>query len=124
MTDHDDDDPCWLRARENRPLAPQPEVPPPDDGCQRADFDTRFPEFDATHPMPHLVRVRRGGGRVNHAVRTDLRIVTKLKDAVAGITYVGTEPQRYGRQEVIAAITAVGASWESLRKTELEAQRE
>jgi hypothetical protein len=119
---HDDDDPCWLPARENRPLAPPPETRPPNDGCQRADFDTQFPEFDTSHPMPHLARVRRGGGPVTHAVRSDIRIVTKLKDGVAGITYVGTDPQRYGRQEVIAAITAVGASWEDLRQADLKAQ--
>src|SRR5665213_694282 len=115
----DDDDWCWLRPRGNLPLAPVLEEPPFDDCCHRADFNA--PDVRVDQPSQHLARVRRGGGRVVHAVRSDERITARLTDR-PGLVYRGSEPQRFGRQEVISAIYAVAASWDGLRKSEQAAQ--
>lgn len=115
----DDDDWCWLRPRGNLPLAPLPEEPPLDDCCHRTDFNA--PDVPADHPMQHLARARRGGGRAAHAVRSDERITFPLRDR-PGLVYAGSDDQRYARQQVISAIYAVAAAWDDLRKKELASQ--
>jgi hypothetical protein len=117
----DDNEWCWLRPRENAPLAPILEEPPIDDGCRRANFDTQASDDHANRPPGHLARRRGGGGRVVHAVRSDERISVPLPRG-AGYLYRGTPEQRFGRSEVISAIQAVGRAWDALRTKDDEAQ--